>query len=95
MNYELKFLPEALKEWKKLDKSVKEQFKKKLKERLKEPKVEADKLKGFEDVYKIKLKALGYRLAYQVKEQELIVLVLKVARRDKIYKSLKESINFK
>jgi mRNA interferase RelE/StbE len=29
MNYKLKFLPTALKEWKKLDNSLKDQFKKK------------------------------------------------------------------
>ena len=95
MSYDLEFLPKALKEWKKLDTTIKEQFKKKLKERLKEPKVDADKLKGFENVYKIKLKSAGYRLAYEVKESEIVVLVLKVGRRDKIYEKLKEISYFK
>ncbi len=95
MSYDLEFLPKALKEWKKLDTTIKEQFKKKLKERLKEPKVDADKLKGFENVYKIKLKSTRYRLAYEVKESEIVVLVLKVGRRDKIYEKLKEISYFK
>ena len=95
MSYKLEFLPKALKEWNKLDNSVKKQFKKKLKERLAEPKVESDKLKGFENVYKIKLKTVGYRLAYEVKDDEIIVIVLKVGRRDKIYEKLKDMINFK
>ncbi|MGB7192243.1 type II toxin-antitoxin system RelE family toxin [Collimonas pratensis] len=34
MNYELAFLEEALKEWRKLDPGMHEQFKKKLEERL-------------------------------------------------------------
>ena len=34
MSYELEFLPGALKEWQKLDNSIKVQFKKKLSERL-------------------------------------------------------------
>ncbi len=34
MRYKLKFLPTALKEWKKLDNSIQAQFRKKLKERL-------------------------------------------------------------
>jgi hypothetical protein len=32
MSYKLRFLPTALKEWKKLDQSIKQQFKKKLKD---------------------------------------------------------------
>ena len=64
MTYNLEFKPQALKEWSKLASTIKEQFKKKLEERLQNPKVEKDKLSGYENVYKIKLKTLGYRLAY-------------------------------
>jgi mRNA interferase RelE/StbE len=39
MNYELLFHPDALDEWRKLDKTVREQFKKKLAERLQNPHV--------------------------------------------------------
>ena len=74
MSYELEFLPSALKEWQKLDNSIKVQFKKKLSERLENPKVTKDKLRGYEDVYKIKLRDVGYRLAYQVKDDEIVVL---------------------
>jgi len=42
MSYSLEFHPKALKEWHKLNPSVKEQFKKKLKERLENPKVAKD-----------------------------------------------------
>ena len=59
MSYELEFLPSALKEWQKLDNSIKVQFKKKLSERLENPKVTKDKLRGYEDVYKIKLRDVG------------------------------------
>ncbi|WP_231563878.1 type II toxin-antitoxin system RelE family toxin [Sulfurospirillum cavolei] len=37
MSYELEFHPQALKEWKNLGETIKEQFKKKLKERLENP----------------------------------------------------------
>ena len=74
MSYELEFLSSALKEWQKLDNSIKVQFKKKLSERLENPKVTKDKLRGYEDVYKIKLRDVGYRLAYQVKDDEIVVL---------------------
>lgn len=80
MSYELEFMPKALKEWHKLDSSAQAQCKKKLKERLANPKVPKDKLSGFENVYKIKLKSLGYRLAYEVIETRLVVLVLVVGK---------------
>ncbi len=90
MTYKLLFHKKALKEWDKIDSKIKEQFKKKLKERLENPKVPKDKLSGFEDVYKIKLRNAGFRLAYQVKDEEIVVIVLAVGKRenDKIYKLL-------
>ena len=92
MSYELEFLPSALKEWQKLDNSIKVQFKKKLSERLENPKVTKDKLRGYEDVYKIKLRDIGYRLAYQVKDDEIVVLVLVVGKREnnEVYEMLKD-----
>lgn len=92
MIYNLEFKPQALKEWEKLGYTVKEQFKKKLKERLENPKILKDKLSGYDNVYKIKLKDVGYRLAYEVKDEEIVVLVLSVGKRekDKIYKNLKD-----
>ncbi len=92
MSYELEFLPKALKEWHKLDATIKTQFKKKLVERLENPKVAKDKLSGFDDVYKIKLRNIGYRLAYEVKDKEIIVLVLSVGKRENnsVYNHLKD-----
>ena len=94
MSYELGFLPSALKEWQKLDNSVKAQFKKKLVERLETPKVAKDKLRGYENIYKIKLKDVGYRLAYQVKDARMTIIVLVVGRRenDEAYELLKDRI---
>ena len=86
--YKLKFLPTALKEWKKLDSSIQGQLKKKLKERLQNPHVPASQLYGFENHYKIKLRASGYRLVYEVFEKEIVVLVVAVGKREKnvVYK---------
>ena len=88
MSYKLKFLPTALKEWKKLDNAIQTQFKKKLKERLENPHVQSSQLYGFDNHYKIKLKASGYRLVYEVVEEEVYVLVIAVGKRDKnlVYK---------
>jgi len=88
MNYRLKFLPSALKEWEKLGATVREQFKKKLGERLIDPIVQADRLRGFENHYKIKLRSAGYRLVYEVDKAEIVVFVIAVGKRenDLIYK---------
>ena len=67
MSYKLEFLPTALKEWKKLDNSIQAQFKKKIKERLESPHVPGSQLSGFENHYKIKLRASSYRLVYELK----------------------------
>ncbi len=88
MSYKLKFLPTALKEWKKLDNTIQNQFKKKLEERLWSPHVPGSRLSGFENHYKIKLRASGYRLVYEVIDAEVFVLVIAVGKRDKklVYK---------
>ncbi len=83
MNYKLKFLPTALKEWKKLDHSIQAQLKKKLKKLLRSPHVPANQLRRFENHYKIKLRASGYRLVYEVIENEICVLVIAIGKREK------------
>jgi mRNA interferase RelE/StbE len=82
MRYELEFKATALKEWRKLDQSVRELFKKRLAERLETPRVPSARLSGMADCYKIKLRGLGYRLVYQVHDQQLVVVVIAVGRRD-------------
>ncbi|WP_456457603.1 type II toxin-antitoxin system RelE family toxin [Nitratifractor sp.] len=82
MNYSLEFKPKALKEWKKLDHSIKLQFHKKLKERLENPHVPHSKLSGFKNVYKIKLRRSGFRLVYEVIDDRVVVFVLAVGKRE-------------
>ena len=91
--FKLKFTKESNKEWQKLDNSIKTQFHKKLKERLQNPKVPSAKLSGYENVYKIKLKSSGFRLAYEVKEREIIILVLKIGKRENFYEALSSFLN--
>jgi len=79
----LGFVDEALAEWRKLDGSVREQFKNKLAERLDAPRVPAARLSGHPDRYKIKLRSVGYRLFYEVRDEELIVVVVAVGKRER------------
>jgi mRNA interferase RelE/StbE len=80
--YDLHFHEDALKEWERLDATVRRQFTKKLTERLKKPRVKSAKLGGMGDAYKVKLVASGYRLIYQVIDDELIVLVIAIGKRE-------------
>ncbi|WP_236196897.1 type II toxin-antitoxin system RelE family toxin [Pseudomonas glycinae] len=88
MTYELEFSEKAWKEWKKLDANLKEQLKKKLQERLENPHVPADRLRGLGGAYKIKLRNVGYRLVYRVKDEVLLVTVIAIGKRERgdVYK---------
>ncbi|HOP46930.1 MAG TPA: type II toxin-antitoxin system RelE/ParE family toxin [Desulfobacteraceae bacterium] len=92
MTYKLKFLPSALKEWKKLDSSIRQQLKKKLSERLQKPYVQSARIFGYANHYKIKLRATGYRLVYEVIDNELVVLVIAIGKREKgvVYSTLEK-----
>ncbi len=83
MSYELNFHPDALDEWRKLDKSVRDQFKKKLSERLENPRVPSARLSSQKDRFKIKLRNAGYRLVYEVRDKQFVVLVVAVGKRER------------
>lgn len=83
MTYRLKFKDEALKEWHKLDSTLRELFKKKLSERVQAPRVPASKLSGHADRYKIKLRSNGYRLVYEVRDAEVVVVVIAIGKRER------------
>lgn len=81
--YRLRFGRHALRQWKKLDPSIQQQFKKKLAKALENPHNPSTALKGFRNSYRIKLRRVGYRLGYKVVDKQLVVLVISVGRRDK------------
>jgi len=83
MTYSLEFTVSALKEWRALGATIREQFKKKLAERIGRPRVAAAQLRGIPDCYKIKLASAGYRLVYQVVESRLVVVVVAVGKRER------------
>lgn len=95
MIYKIKFIPLSDKEWKKIDSAIKLQFKKKLEKIIHNPRIPKNKLSGYNNVYKIKLKSSGFRLAYEVKDSQIVILVLSVGKRDenKIYNNLKNRVS--
>lgn len=94
MSYKLVFKQEALKEWQGLDSTLRDQYKKKLKQSLSSPRVELSRLNGMKDCYKIKLRAAGYRLVYGVRDQEVVVSVVAVGKRERneVYKTAAKRI---
>lgn len=82
-DYVLEFNLRARKEFDSLASSIRLQLARKLKSRLAAPRVEADKLSGMPDCYKIKLRSSGHRLVYQVIDERLVVLVIAVGKREK------------
>ena len=83
MSYTVKFREEAFKEWQKLDKSLQQQFAKKLKKCCDNPHISSARLRGIKDCYKIKLRASGFRLVYQVIDDELVIAVVAVGKRER------------
>lgn len=82
MTYELVFDQRALKEFKKLGATIKQQFKNKLAQVLENLHIPANKLSGMTNCYKIKLRSAGYRLVYQVQDEQVVVFVVAVGKRE-------------
>ena len=81
--YNLKFVPDAWREWQTLDGSIKQVLKLLLAKRLQTPHVPGSLLhRELAGCYKIKLLKQGYRLVYIVEDDALVVLVLSVGKRE-------------
>ncbi|SFL29936.1 mRNA interferase RelE/StbE [Desulfomicrobium norvegicum] len=88
MTYSLRFKEEAKKEWDRLDPVIREHFAKKLLQRREHPRVNSAQLSGMPDCYKIKLRSAGYRLVYEVRDHEVVIVVIAVGKRERsaVYK---------
>lgn len=74
MTFNVEFDERAFKEWNKLEKTIREQFKKKLKKLQQNPYVESARLHGdLAGCFKIKLRASGFRLIYKVIDDEIVI----------------------
>ena len=82
MSYTVRFREEAFKEWQKLDKSL-QQFAKKLKKCCENPHIPSARLRGMKECYKIKLRSSRFRLVYQVIDDQLIIAVVAVGKRER------------
>jgi mRNA interferase RelE/StbE len=81
--YKAVFRPRAKKVFDKLGTADQRQLAAKLKERCIGPRVPADAVREIPDGYKIKLRSSGIRLIYQVRDGELVILVLAIGKRER------------
>jgi mRNA interferase RelE/StbE len=81
--FEVVFRPRAAKAFKKLGTAIQRQLAHKLQERRSNPRVPADRVREMPNAYGIKLRSSGVRLIYLVREQQLVILVLAIGRRER------------
>jgi mRNA interferase RelE/StbE len=89
MSFNLRFKEQALQEWHDLEPAIREQFAKKLRTLKESPHIESARLSGMKNCYKIKLRKAGYRLVYEVREQEVVILIVAIGKRERneVYKT--------
>lgn len=94
MTYKLRFKEQALEEWNALDQTIREQFSKKLRTLRENPRVDSSRLSGLKNCYKIKLRKAGYRLVYEVRDQEVVILIVAIGKRERneVYKTAAKRI---
>ena len=82
MTYAIEIIPEARREWNKLDPAIKAQALRKLEKLLHNPRIASAKLRDLPDCYKIKLRSAGYRIIYRVIDERLIIMIVAAGKRD-------------
>lgn len=89
MTYKLRFKEQALEEWNNLDQTIREQFAKKLRGLKENPRIDSARLSSLKNCYKVKLRKAGYRLVYEVREQEVVILIVAIGKRERnqVYKT--------
>ena len=82
MTYKLLRHKDFTAEWEKLPVAIRDQFKKKLAKVIEQPNITKNMLRGdLAGCYKIKLLKAGVRLVYQVKDDQVVILLITVGKR--------------
>ena len=96
MPFEIEFHPIALSDWRALDNSVRIQFLKKLSKIVEHPRIDNSELVGdLQGCFKIKIHSTGHRMIYQILEDENVIYVIGVGRRDggAAYERARQNLN--
>ncbi|WP_019508086.1 type II toxin-antitoxin system RelE/ParE family toxin [Pleurocapsa sp. PCC 7319] len=85
MNYRIEFVKQAAKQFKKLSSSDRQRLKLKIDALTQDPRPNGVvKLSGPEDLYRIRVG--DYRVIYNIQDNRLLVLILKIGHRRDIYR---------
>ncbi|SFV58998.1 RelE/StbE replicon stabilization toxin [hydrothermal vent metagenome] len=85
--YTLNFLNSAKKEFKKLDTVAQKTIKEKLLLLVENPEILKNNIKALKGEYKgkFRLRVHQYRIIFQVKDEELIIIVVRIGHRKEVY----------
>lgn len=85
--YQVKFKPSAKKEFESFDKKIKIQIASKIDKLAENPEsLKPEKIQGSDSFYRIR--SGDYRIIYEIIDNQLIILVVKIGHRREIYKKL-------
>lgn len=93
MGFSIEFEPDALKDWYKLQTAPRERFKRMLAKRLDNPRVASSIVSGFDgNVYRLKLASEGLRLIYVVLDEDQVIYIVAVGKREDflVYRKAKD-----
>jgi len=96
MTYKLLRHKDFTAEWEKLPSAIRDQLKKKLSKIIQQPHVPKNILRGdLAGCYKIKLLKAGVRLVYQVRDDQVVILLITVGKRadNIVYNEAKKRIS--
>lgn len=86
ISYEIGFKPAALRQLRKLDLELQGQIVAAIELLASNPRPDGcRKIKGAENLYRIRVKNL-YRVVYEVKERQLLITIVKVGHRREVYR---------
>jgi mRNA interferase RelE/StbE len=83
ITFEIIFRPRAKKAFDRLGTADQRQLAAKLKKRCANPRVQADAVREITDSYKVKLRSSGIHAIYQVRDHQLVLLVLAIGKRER------------
>lgn len=85
--YKLVFLKSAQKEFKKIDKVMQKHIENKLRKLAKNPDILQNNITPLKGNHKgkFRLRVLEYRVVFQVKNKELLIIIVRIAHRKEVY----------
>jgi mRNA interferase RelE/StbE len=82
--YAVEFLPSTAQELSKLEPVIRRRLARRIDRLARDPRAGAVKLRGAEDMWRVRVG--DYRILYQVQEDRLVILVIRIGHRREVYR---------